>query len=1101
MIKDCQNTKQVSRDGTTQQQRLLQALLPSYVAVDERNMEDLITFAEEYAKEIYYYDNSDNTDGDWVAFFKDKLIREDESKTEPHYALFIAFLDMFRVAQNDINSITERHLEFYYKDVLHLEEKPEVADQVHVIFELAKRVESALIEKGTLLRAGKDDNGNNLFYEVDEDIVINKAQVTDVKNIFANVTPQTPNNGRVYGSPIANSEDGFGEEITDDSGSWLTFGANSRTQSEIGFAVSSPMLRLAEGDRTINFKLNFSASIGESLANNPTNFKILFSGAEEWIEVDSSNISISPLSVGNSLTITVSVSEAVEAIVDYNKELLLDPYETKWPVAKILFRTDQPGYEYLNLKGAVIDSMDIDIDVKKVRNIIVQNDDGVLDNSKPFFIFGGQPIIGSRFYIGSWEILQKQLTEVCINLSWNGLPTDLFRGFQTYYASYISNTRTNQSFKAGVSILDDKAWNEVLFGSASNTRLFDSTSPASAVLSENKFDNVALPVSTADILETKRKILINDASVFNSIGRDVDQATFRKFDNSTQRGFIRLELEGTDFGHLDYGPSLTEKTLEITDRLARELPITNVVLPRQPYTPEIQEISLDYKASQVGIPLQNIALSDAEEAYNNRVEQFFHVSPFGVAERHRYNLVEGDETTVYLLPQFNNEGELFIGMTGLVPAQNVSLLFQIDEGSSNPDLIPPTISWSYLDDNVWMKINPLTDTTSGLLTTGIISFDIPQNATGNNTLLPSGQHWIRATVPDNASAIARVIFIQSQAVKATFQDNGNDPARLANPLPAETISKLRQFDSSISKINQPFASFGGAIAETNEAFFTRTSERLRHKGRGINLWDYEHLVLQEFPEVYKVKTLNTTRFTGSLAPSVYSETAPGHVTTVAVSKVINRNGVDPLKPKTSLVTLTKIKESLQPVTPPCIELHVKNPVYEEVLVSFNVKFLDGVDKGFFEKKLNEDLIGFFAPWTLNTTTDISFGGIIHSSQVINFIEELSYVDIVFCFKMFQIIPTDPTDPTQTVVILVEEAQASAAVSILTSASKHQIKVAETEAECEDCEDNLIAVDGQLVVGEEECGCDDTDDGDDCANVKGIGVMIVEGLDRNKFKVD
>src|ERR1051326_2341766 len=103
MSDNCDNSKHpFLRDGTSQQQRLLKALLPSYVSVDERSMDDLIAFAKKYAEEIKFYDPTNTVNGNWVDFFV-KAIDEKNSSTDPHYALFIAFLDLFRFAQDDLN--------------------------------------------------------------------------------------------------------------------------------------------------------------------------------------------------------------------------------------------------------------------------------------------------------------------------------------------------------------------------------------------------------------------------------------------------------------------------------------------------------------------------------------------------------------------------------------------------------------------------------------------------------------------------------------------------------------------------------------------------------------------------------------------------------------------------------------------------------------------------------------------------------------------------------------------------------------------------------------------------------------------------------------
>jgi hypothetical protein len=54
----------------------------------------------------------------------------------------------------------------------------------------------------------------------------------------------------------------------------------------------------------------------------------------------------------------------------------------------------------------------------------------------------------------------------------------------------------------------------------------------------------------------------------------------------------------------------------------------------------------------------------------------------------------------------------------------------------------------------------------------------------------------------------------------------------------------------------PFPSFGGRETEDSSQFYKRVSERLRHKERAITIFDYERLVLESFPSIYKVKCVN-----------------------------------------------------------------------------------------------------------------------------------------------------------------------------------------------------------------------------------------------------
>ena len=125
-------------------------------------------------------------------------------------------------------------------------------------------------------------------------------------------------------------------------------------------------------------------------------------------------------------------------------------------------------------------------------------------------------------------------------------------------------------------------------------------------------------------------------------------------------------------------------------------------------------------------------------------------------------------------------------------------------------------------------------------------------------------------------------------------------------------------------------------------FYRRISERLRHKDRAIDLWDYERLVLEAFPSIYKVKCLNHTQYepaesqgSGPCSGGVYRELAPGHVTLVALPNLRGQVQRDPLKPYTSLGVLSDIQAYLAQRCSGFVQLHVKNPQFEEVRIICN----------------------------------------------------------------------------------------------------------------------------------------------------------------------
>ncbi len=1149
MNQNCCDKNPLKRDGTSQQQRLLKALLPGYIAVDERSMGDLIEFVKQYAKEINFFNINNDAINNWEKFFN-KSIDTKNQITEPHYALFIAFLKLFKYAQDDLNQLTKKHIDFYYKEVLQLSEKPAVADQVFLIFELAKHVTTSFkIDKGTKLKAGKDSTGVEVIYETDKDIVVNKAKVKEIKALFCNKNSIFGNlapNYCLYASPIANSSDGQGGEIETEDLSWKTFGlptlftndnkeyTANRQLANIGFAFASPILFLAEGDRTVILTLTFRDA--EPLKrilkcgdyNIDTSIQAFFSGEKEWIEsLDEDNRyseeraleflnnakkakdiagdepqegpvyddqgtgfgdQIRDYDIGirvaeriiaerdklpgkkytntsellkiygfgidklndlrysfrkdfHSTTIDLKKKQLIikrtlfkdkKAVVKYNKELLLDPFETRWPVEKIIINTDgiKDTYIYKDLKDLEIINTEIRVEVTGIKNLIIQNDFSELKPSKPFLPFTNKPNLGSNFYIGSWEVFQKKPESIDLNIAWDKLPTNLL-GFQDYYKYYKDSSdgskRANSKFKIKISYLFNKDWVEL----KNQTTLF--TNENGVEIS----DNISLPFDKI----VKIKAFSPDLNV--TIERNEQLSDLKVYDESTQRGFMKFELGGTDFGHSDYQVSYTKAILNGVKKIDNEGNIVDYTdqLPNEPYSPSIKELSLNYSTTE------NFKVIKIEEKdYEERNEQFFHIHPFGVEE------VLTTKSQNFLLPQYEDEGNLYIGLSDLEPPQNISILFKVSEGSPDPDLTNQMVNWSYLVSNEWKPIDKndiLFDTTDKLITSGIVSLNLLKTINSDNTVLTPDLFWIKASVENSSKAIADIISVNTQAVTASFVDNGNDPNYLKKPLAEETIKKLKDSKASISKITQPYSSFGGEIKEQYSDFYTRVSERLRHKSRAITIWDYERLVLSAFPSIYKVKCLNHTKYSNGS----FAEMAPGNVTLIVISNVRNTNAVDLLKPKTSLNTLTEIKEFIkgnedntkQSICSENLSLFVMNPIFEEIRVDFKVKFQKFKDPGYYHNQLNSDIISFLAPWAFDSESDVVFGGKIHKSKILNFIEERDYVDYVTCFKM-SLIANDGTESTD-----IEYAETTTSASILTSSKKHKIEVIDSKI-C-DCDDN------------------------------------------------
>jgi hypothetical protein len=162
--------------------------------------------------------------------------------------------------------------------------------------------------------------------------------------------------------------------------------------------------------------------------------------------------------------------------------------------------------------------------------------------------------------------------------------------------------------------------------------------------------------------------------------------------------------------------------------------------------------------------------------------------------------------------------------------------------------------------------------------------------------------------------------------------------------------------------------------------------------------------LEQFPQINKVRCINHSGFyTGKDGSEVFCENYPGHVTIITIPDFRNRSGINPLRPYTPVSLIKNIDDYLHSIISPFVKLHVKNPLFEEIQLEFNVTFHDHLDANFYVQLLNKEIERFLTPWAYDAKTEISFGGKIIKSLLLNFVEERPYVDFVTDFKMNQVV--------------------------------------------------------------------------------------------------
>ncbi|MGB1241747.1 MAG: baseplate J/gp47 family protein [Chitinophagales bacterium] len=978
-----------------------------------------------------------------------------EQSHEPHTALLIAFLQIFKHNQNHLNTITERHLDLYYSKILHQKRKTWQPDQTIGKFIMADHIDNYVLKAGTRLQISRDALGYNPIYVTDSDLHISRASIASLRTMFISKSLLVGMGSSfrlissIYAASIANSKDGIGTPFEDQKNRWWApFGEEQLNKVEyertmvhgdIGFVIASPMLFLSEGTRNIQVIFQFeNESMGtfrklindisknESMSMEDAFFKMfansfdLYMSTEEgWYDVQKYEVLPPTNWTGNDLTFNFILSSAEPAIVANNPEVIPENYRTKWPLLKVVLNTDDFVYAYSFLRDMLLDSIVINVDVEDIRELEVYNNDGKISLAIPFVPFGGVPELGNYFVVGHEELVKKEVTDLRLKIEWQGLPYN----FDAHYAAYEADM-TNESFKIQVSALKNGRFIPEVSEKKDNLRLFKE-----------------YPTGNTDQLDSLR--IVDDIDL--SKLQFKPNYTFRipdNFDHTSKDGFIKFELSEPEqaFGHTIYPVKFAEVVNENIPDVNTGFFSTKIQkkkklkpLPKEPYTPMVKSMSLSYSATS------EIVISPLKYSRDRfkTPENIFHIEPFGIV-----NTYSGGRTrSRSIVPQYNEDGYLYIGLEGLKPPQLLTLLFPMSEsakGSRFYDLLD--IDWHFLQNNEWKKFTPeqiVVDTTDRFTTIGIVTLEIPREINKQNTILPNNLHWLRISVRGDVDILGKVLEIETQAVTATWVPDSetNPEIHLANPLmPFEPI-ELETILAEIAETTQPLGSFNGKTSEKDNEFYARISERLRHKNRAVTHWDYEHLILNAFPSIYQVKCLSHLT-----NPDFVTH---GNLLFVVVPRM--KHHATMALPTVNTSLLQDIKEYLQKNTTPFVNIEVRNPEYEKIKITCSVAFTEGNNNGQTLKRLNRDIKKFVCPWLFGEEAELELGGSVTKDNLLDFIEKCSYVAFVTKFSVVQVtkqIELYETEDTAISKQIAPVIYTSKPWAVIVPIDKHQISVIE-----------------------------------------------------------
>ncbi|HEX2580474.1 MAG TPA: hypothetical protein VHL08_00675 [Dongiaceae bacterium] len=352
----------------------------------------------------------------------------------------------------------------------------------------------------------------------------------------------------------------------------------------------------------------------------------------------------------------------------------------------------------------------------------------------------------------------------------------------------------------------------------------------------------------------------------------------------------------------------------------------------------------------------------------------FSLLPFGGWRRWQ------DDASPPLLALPEVKAELEVSFSDLALPQELTLLFHVAEKHSL-EKKPPAVTWHYCDENgLPLDGAVVHDATHGLSESGIVTLRLPASVQAEPASPPSGRYWLAVQPRGPAEAYPNLLGIYPNAVTARWVAGSSDGAHLNNPLPAGSIIAPLEPVEGLGIVRQPLPSFDGRPADSERGFQTWLGERLRHKERAVQPWDYERLVLERFPIIWQARTLSAGK---------PSNTQPGKVLIYVVPGPGGGPSLDPLQPKAPADLLNTIQESLSGAASPFATITVANPRYVAVTVRASLLFSREIDPEEALTRLEGELIRYLSPWSLDPTRPPDW----HPSEaaIASFIRKRPYV--------------------------------------------------------------------------------------------------------------
>ncbi|MDP5199825.1 hypothetical protein [Flavobacterium sp. DG2-3] len=931
----------------------------------------------------------------------------------PDTVLLRSFVNILKIQQDQLNGLSEKHLDFYYKDILKQTKLPAVPDQTFLCATLTKPTSVYTLPAETLFNAGVDAQKNPILFASHKNVNLNPATISSVHKLSYQDQNNASYNLQTIVKPTEIQLDPENKAI-----SWETFGSDdaSLNPSLIGIAFASPMLLLREGQRTITLTLEFDLQIDLKILQEASYF---LSTQKEWLKLDliPANFTVDPTKQ-NTITIKIELDPTVVAIEPF----LINPdgLKSDWPMMKILFQNVPNPQE-----PPKITSLTIALDVEGVKSFQLYNDYGELSTKNPFTPFGPVPLVNANFIIGNNEILSKPLDSFIVKIDWDKRPND----FSLYYQQYnnylnpqikeenrrlaktirflhpreknivVKKEFTNASFTADFTIMQDKSWQglkmtKIECSDVDKVFIAVDETPDSVYLFDPEPLNNANPIlstssscyvyakspSNLSLTQTAVKIWEPDPNI---------QKEPLKFTEESSSGFIRMTLATPEYGFGSelYANVVASIALQNGNKLAMagDKEVKDFIAAANvPFAPKIQTFSAIYNASVtykldgtagdypfqyfIYAPFSNYTVFDSATADKTETNTF-NTEIIGSAES---NAVKGFP----LYPSFDHNGALFIELDNLICNSTLNLYFELARNSTALT-DQNDIMYYYLSNSGWKNIQPLSDETSKFRCSGIIEIPIPADCNNDSTIMPGTKNWISIAAIGNLKSFSKTTFMQTNgfSVKRTgtsFLTDTESPH-----IDANVITKPEIKIPEIGNIIQPFASFGGKVAENKTDRNKRVSNSIKTKNRASTAADYYTLIAEKFDTVYYSK--------------VVTKKSDNSTNVYLVKKVASDNDSNAFIPLVTNALEIEVRNFLKANSSPFINLNISNFNLEYVCINITIQIEQNYQTALISKNVNLALKKYLSPWIANSPSEIEIGKPLIDGKVSSFVQNIEGV--------------------------------------------------------------------------------------------------------------